>query len=327
MAVRAGEAWAALAADAGEELLVRTGGLDAGPGAEDCAKALAECNVEHAWLTGAQVRDRFPGIGARPGERMLFQPDSAFPWPGARSRRCSGSPAATAPRSAPGPRCSASRPASDQVLLRTAAGEVTARTAVITAGPWAQGVLAGALPQVPRLTATVQQVRYFAPRDPAAPWPTLIEWPPDRAVLVRGARGRWRPRGEGGRAHPRPARWTRRTARSPVDPALEARGGGVCPRPPAWPGPGRAGRGDLPVHDDLGRGFRARPGRAAGGRRRLQRARVQVRAAARRVPGGPGARARTSRSRGSGSRCAGRPWPRPDPGRSRSGGSTGPPGS
>ena len=25
--------------------------------------------------------------------------------------------------------------------------------------------------------ATGQQVRYFAPRDPALPWPTLIEWP------------------------------------------------------------------------------------------------------------------------------------------------------
>jgi sarcosine oxidase len=69
-------------------------------------------------------------------------------------------------------------PQGDQVLLRTAAGEVAARVAVVTAGPWAQGLLTGALPQVPRLTATLQQVRYFAARDPAAPWPTLIEWPP-----------------------------------------------------------------------------------------------------------------------------------------------------
>src|SRR5215470_20262071 len=76
MALRAGEAWARLTADAGEELLVRTGGLDAGPGAEDCAKALAECGVAHAWLTGEQVSERFGGIGAHPGERMLFQPDS-----------------------------------------------------------------------------------------------------------------------------------------------------------------------------------------------------------------------------------------------------------
>ena len=214
MAVRASEAWAALAADAGEELLVRTGGLDAGPGAEDCADALAECGVEHAWLTGAQVRDRFPGIGARPGERMLFQPDSGVCLAGrtvAALQRLARRDGAAIRAGTPVLGIEAGR---DQVLLRTAAGEVTARAAVITAGPWAQGVLAGALPQAPRLTATVQQVRYFAPRDPAAPWPTLIEWPPRGPVLVRGARGRRCPRGEGGRAHPRPARWTRRTARS-----------------------------------------------------------------------------------------------------------------
>ena len=76
MVVLAREAWARLTADAGEELLVRTGGLDAGPGAEACAAALAECGVEHAWLTAGQVQDAYPGIAARPGERMLFQPDS-----------------------------------------------------------------------------------------------------------------------------------------------------------------------------------------------------------------------------------------------------------
>jgi monomeric sarcosine oxidase len=179
MAVRASEAWARLSADAGEELLVRTGGLDAGPGAGDCADALAECGVEHAWLTGAQVRDRFGGIGARPGERMLFQPDSGVCLAGrtvAALQRLAGRDGAAIRAGTPVLGIEAGR---DQVLLRTAADEVTARTAVITAGPWAQGVLAGALPQAPRLTVTVQQVRYYAPRDPAASWPTLIEWPPE----------------------------------------------------------------------------------------------------------------------------------------------------
>ena len=69
-------------------------------------------------------------------------------------------------------------PQGDRALLATAAGEVTARAVVVTAGSWAEGLLAGALPRVPRLTATVQQIRYYAPRDPAARWPTLIEWPP-----------------------------------------------------------------------------------------------------------------------------------------------------
>jgi sarcosine oxidase len=178
MAVRAGETWARLAADAGEELLVRTGGLDAGPGAEDCAEALAACGVAHAWLTGAQVTDRFGGIGARPGERMLFQPDSGVCLAGravAALQRLAARDGAAIRAGTPVLGIEAGH---DQVLLRTAAGEVTARAAVITAGPWAQGVLAGALPQAPRLTVTVQQVRYFAERDPAARWPTLIEWPP-----------------------------------------------------------------------------------------------------------------------------------------------------
>ena len=179
MAVRAGEAWARLAADAGEDLLVRTGGLDAGPGAEDCARALAACGVAHAWLTGGQVRDRFPGIGTRPGERMLFQPGSGVCLAG----RTVAALQRLAARDGAGIRMAAPvlgiEPGGDQVLLRTAAGAVTARVAVVTAGPWAQGLLAGTLPQVPRLTATVQQVRYFAPRAGTGPWPTLIEWPPE----------------------------------------------------------------------------------------------------------------------------------------------------
>jgi len=178
MAVRANEAWAALAADAGEELLVRTGGLDAGPGAADCARALAECGVAHSWLTEAQLRDRFPGIGAHPGERMLFQPDSGVCLAGrtvAALQRLARRDGTEIRAGAPVLRI---EPQGDRVLLGTAAGEVAARVAVITAGPWAQGLLASALPQVPTLTATVQQIRYFAPRDPAARWPTLIEWPP-----------------------------------------------------------------------------------------------------------------------------------------------------
>src|SRR5260370_31733297 len=59
MAVLAREAWDRLSADAGEELMIRTGGLDAGPGAQDCAAALAEGGVPHDWLTGSQVRDPF----------------------------------------------------------------------------------------------------------------------------------------------------------------------------------------------------------------------------------------------------------------------------
>jgi monomeric sarcosine oxidase len=167
MAVAAQAGWTALQADAGEELLVRTGGLDAGPGAAACAAALAACGVEHAWLADGELRDRYPGVAAGPGERLLFQPDAGV-WLAARD----GVPvrARTPVRSI--------EPRGDHVVLRTAGGDISARVAVIAAGPWSQGLLRGAVTSPPRLTATLQRVRYFAPRDRAAGrWPTLIEWP------------------------------------------------------------------------------------------------------------------------------------------------------
>src|SRR5579884_2274778 len=178
MAVAARDAWARLAADAGEELLVTTGGLDAGPDAARCAAALAACGVPHAWLSAGQVAERFPGVAARPGERMLFQAAAGVLLAsrtlaalhrlarrdGAQIR--SGTPVLSL------------EPAGGRVLLRTPAGEITARAVVVAAGGWTAGLLAGAVSRVPPLTATVQQVRYFAPRPAAAPLPTLIDWDP-----------------------------------------------------------------------------------------------------------------------------------------------------
>jgi sarcosine oxidase len=194
MAVRAARAWTRLAREAGEELVVTTGGLDAGPAASDCALALRECGVDHNWLTAGQVRDRFPGIAVRPGERMLFQPDSGV----CLADRAVAALQRLASRNGASVRAQTPvlgiEPQGDHVVLRTPAGEISARVAVVTAGAWAGGLLAGALPAVPRLTATLQQVRYFAPRDGSGPWPTLIEWPDARPCwyvvpMVAGAPG------------------------------------------------------------------------------------------------------------------------------------------
>jgi sarcosine oxidase len=66
----------------------------------------------------------------------------------------------------------------DGVVPRTSAGEISARAVVIAAGPWSERLLAGAVARAPRLTATLQQVRYFRPREPGTDgWPTSLEWP------------------------------------------------------------------------------------------------------------------------------------------------------
>jgi sarcosine oxidase len=179
LAALAGAAWDRLAREAGEELVVTTGGLDAGPAAEDCASALADCAVAHTWLDAGQIRARFPGIAARPGERMLFQPDSGV----CLAERAVAALQRLARRD--GVSIRAHTPVlrienqGDRAVLHTAAGEISARVAIVAAGAWAQGLLAGAVDPAPRMTATLQQVRYFTPRG-RAPWPTLIEWPDAR---------------------------------------------------------------------------------------------------------------------------------------------------
>src|SRR5262249_43553088 len=135
--------------------------------------------VAHSWLSASQVRERFPGIEPRPGERMLFQPDSGV---------CLAAPAVAALQRLARRDGVPIRPRTpvtgidlrgDRVVLRTPAGEIWAGVAVVAAGPWSERLLAGALRRVPRLAVTLQQVRYFRPAGAGgASWPTLIEWSP-----------------------------------------------------------------------------------------------------------------------------------------------------
>jgi len=176
MAIRARDAWARLD-DAGEKLLVPTGGLDAGPFASECAAALKACGVEHVWLAAGEIRLRFPGIAVRPGERMLFQPEAGVCLAGRAVAAQHRLAARDGVQVRTGARVLAIEPQNDRAVLLTSAGEISARVAIIAAGSWNEGLLAGAVAHVPRLTATVQQVRYFKPRDgDGARWPTLIEW-------------------------------------------------------------------------------------------------------------------------------------------------------
>lgn len=185
MAVIAREAWLRLQDEAGQELLVTTGGLDAGPDAEVCAAALSECGIRHSWLSGGELHERFPYIAAEPGERMLLQPDAGALLAG----RAVAAMQELARRDGVSIRDQTPvlgiRSDADRVLLHTAAGEISARVAVVAAGGWNGPLLAGAVPRVPRLTVTLQQIRYFSPRpaeggevapaEGAVGWPTLIE--------------------------------------------------------------------------------------------------------------------------------------------------------
>jgi sarcosine oxidase len=182
MAVAAREAWRQLEDDAGVELLVTTGGLDAGQEAPSCAAALGECGVPYTWLEAGELAARFGWIAAQPGERMLFQADAGVLLADravAALQRLAGREGADVRARTP---VLSIEPRADRVLLRTPAAEISARAAVVAAGSWCAGLLAGAVSRVPRLTVTLQQVQYFSPRAEGGDWPTLIDCSADGAV-------------------------------------------------------------------------------------------------------------------------------------------------
>ncbi|HEY3734819.1 MAG TPA: FAD-dependent oxidoreductase [Streptosporangiaceae bacterium] len=179
MTVAARQEWARLQDDADEELLLTTGGLDAGPAAAGCAAALSECGVPHTWLTAGEVAERFPGIAARPGERMLLQDDAGVLLAGRTVAALQRLARRDGVDIRPQTPVLGIEPREGHVRLSTSGGEISARAAVIAAGAWCAGLLAGAVARVPRLTATLQSVRYFSPRAPGDDWPTLIDWTSD----------------------------------------------------------------------------------------------------------------------------------------------------
>ncbi len=140
LARRALDEWRSLQEDAGEELLVRTGGLDTGPTADDCGAALAAAGIEHRWLTQVEATDRFPAIAFDGFERVLFQPDAGV--------------------------CLAERTVAAQVRIAARAGvEVREETEVLGIEPSADGVLVST--KDGELEANVVVVEGM---------PTFIEW-------------------------------------------------------------------------------------------------------------------------------------------------------
>jgi sarcosine oxidase len=192
MARLALEEWRALEHEAGEPLLDTTGGLDVGPGAAIAAEALGAAGEPFEWLTGQAARDRWPAFRA-PEESLLFQGSAGV------CRADATLAAQTALATAAGATVmgeiavTALAPVNDGVEVRTADGERhEAAVAVVTAGAWAQPLLATAGIELP-LRVTREVVAYAGLPQPG-PLPTLIDWTtpdsgPRYALPVTGTTG------------------------------------------------------------------------------------------------------------------------------------------
>ena len=140
---RAYELWREAEAATGEELLVTTGSIDAGP--EDDALfqgALASARLHgllHEVLTGAEVNERFPGYRLPPELRAVFQPDGGL----VASERAIVAHVRAAQMHGAEVRARErvlgweARPGGEGVIVTTDKGRHEAARLVLTAGAWA----------------------------------------------------------------------------------------------------------------------------------------------------------------------------------------------
>ena len=177
LAERALREWRRLESDASEELLVTTGGLDVGPGAAACANALDRCGIAREWLSVAEATERFPGIAFGDLESVLFQKDAGVCLADrtvAALVRLARAGGVEVREETPSERF---YPAGEGVTVETSSGRIEARAVVVTAGPWAEHVLAASV-RAPSLAPMLQTIGYFAPAgaDSMRGMPTLIDW-------------------------------------------------------------------------------------------------------------------------------------------------------
>jgi sarcosine oxidase len=153
---RAGELWRDLEAESGRQLRWPAPQLSFGPGLGEVQRALQAAGAPGDLLPAAVVAARFPQI--RVGGPALLEPESAV----LAADQALEVLAARAGEIRTGTGVLGLADDGRQVTLHTSAGPITARTAIVTAGPWSHGLLAPLGVAVPT-TPTLEQVGYLRP--------------------------------------------------------------------------------------------------------------------------------------------------------------------
>jgi sarcosine oxidase len=153
---RARDRWDALEDESGQRILHPSPHLTFGTGLRAVHDAMIAAGAPAQLLQAGEVADRFPAI--RVDGPALFEPDSAV----IAADEALAALAAKVPEIRTGVRVIRLADDGRQVTLQTTAGVITAKTVIVTAGPWSSGLLASVSVPVPA-RPTLEQVAYLRP--------------------------------------------------------------------------------------------------------------------------------------------------------------------
>jgi sarcosine oxidase len=188
MAMDALPLWRELEDDEGRSILTVTGGYDFGPPErlDANARALASRGAAFDMIDGEEVGRRFPAMELPANAPVLHQSDAGV-------LAAEGAVQAFVRQAVKsGTELHERTPvlglvmSEDGVAVRTTDATYRGRKAVITAGPWARRLLAGAGVELPVVTSRETVAFFNVPDEPALP--VLVEWgsPPTYALPSPG---------------------------------------------------------------------------------------------------------------------------------------------
>jgi sarcosine oxidase len=170
LAKRAYTAWATLEAEAGERVVVRTGGLDLWPRdaaipQSDYVASMRACGVAFEELGADAIRRRWPQFAIEDDVRALYQADGgivAAARATAAHQRMAREHGATLLEQSP---VGAIHTDAGEIVIEECSRRYRCRRLVITAGPWTNRALVSFGVRLP-LEVTKEQVVYFSAREP-----------------------------------------------------------------------------------------------------------------------------------------------------------------
>ncbi len=166
--------WRQFADEAGEEVVLTTGGLDFGPACEPVAmhEILTAAGVPAEVMAAGAAAERWPQIefGTDP---VLFQPDAGVIDAERAMAAMRGIAAARGAEIRYGSPVLRVTAPDGGAVVHTADRSWQAPAVIVAVGPWLQPLL-GAQVRLPALVVTQLQTFHFAALDPAQAWPVFI---------------------------------------------------------------------------------------------------------------------------------------------------------